>query len=1287
MDNQHEKAQAKGKRRRHVWILLILALLVIFHRPILHGAIHWFVARSAAKQNLRVAFRLEGNVFNALTIRNLHVTPIGPSAVESADADYLRAEYDLFALMRGHSDFLDSIEARNARVVINPAKVRIKAAPRPHEKVTLPAVFPERARLQDVTLIVRNPAHDFVAEDFSVDLNPRGEGTLALALLQLPTGEAWSRVTGLTSYQNRNLILRDVVLNERTRFALLNIDASRMRERTMALRIQALLDEGVINAEATLTEQSRSLQVKSHAAAQNLALDSVKKLGIFSASAVDGQIENFTFDFAGLLSAAKTWALSSNGLIHNLQFGGALFDRAAVQVLAHDGVATLQSIELARGQSALQIHGSIQLPEHTDDVIRSPARFELSSKDLDLASITSAMAKPVNGHAQINGVIEVHDERMHANLQLKSGPLSSGDFAAISVESTLTAAKSLRSRDENAPWFEGLHTNLNCTVSEPRAGDVLADTVSTQMEQIGDRVTMNTVVQRGRNEIAFNTAALLMQNAQSFRDQPAQVALSINAPETGEFWTAMSPDRVTGSVNASANIAWDGTSAQGSFYGYGSTLQVRNLAIPQVNVAGSIWRHKVFLNDLTAKLNQRDYINAQGTLTLGDQKIFAGKVAADIADVSTLEPLLEAGGKKTELGGSFALQWVGRGSLAKLTEDGSLKLTWNQGRLGNTKALQANIDAHYSPAGLEVPVLFFGSNKMDFQAIVSAKGETLEISKIQLDQGQAKYAVGSISIPFIWRNVGTKDQIFPPNGKVTATVQSENLDLQKLFDDLGVPPAASGSVSVKLEAGGTLEDLRAHLDVDARDLRNPKLPTLDPATLRISADAAQNKITLNGQLKQPKIQPVDITASLPFDAGKVLRTRSLDEELPLQARVHLPRSSVNFLRQFIPAVEQLDGDMAVDVTIGGTMARPQFSGSGDITINAARFTNATLPALRGFQSRLIFRDNALTLERFSGDLAGGPFTLGGRVVFTKLTEPNIDVDLRAESILIARNDSITARADANLKVTGPVLGATVKGNVALTNSHFLKDIDLIPIGLPGRPAPPPVEDRPDYSIKEPPVRDWKFDVAITTKDPFSIRGNLANGNAIANLHLGGTGLHPELKGTVRFEKVEATLPFSRLEVTNGALYFDPADSFNPKIELQGTSLIRDYTVRVYVYGSSLAPQAVFTSEPPLPQEEIISLLATGTTRQELAGNSSVLAGRAAMLLVQQLYRKVFKKGQPTESNSVFDRLQVDVGGVDPRTGRQQASGRFKVNENWVLVGDIGVGGEFRGLVKYLIRFR
>jgi TamB, inner membrane protein subunit of TAM complex len=171
------------------------------------------------------------------------------------------------------------------------------------------------------------------------------------------------------------------------------------------------------------------------------------------------------------------------------------------------------------------------------------------------------------------------------------------------------------------------------------------------------------------------------------------------------------------------------------------------------------------------------------------------------------------------------------------------------------------------------------------------------------------------------------------------------------------------------------------------------------------------------------------------------------------------------------------------------------------------------------------------------------------------------------------------------------------------------------------------------------------------------------------------------------QNVEATLPFSRLEVSYGFLYFDPSDSFNPRIDLQGESVIRDYTVRVYVYGTLLGPEAIFTSEPPLPQEEIISLIATGVTRAELSGGSNVLAGRAAMLLVQQLYRKVFKKGEPTQNNPFFNRLDLDVGTVDPRTGRQQVSARLKLSDQFVLVGDVGVGGDYRGILKYLIRFR
>jgi autotransporter translocation and assembly factor TamB len=450
-----------------------------------------------------------------------------------------------------------------------------------------------------------------------------------------------------------------------------------------------------------------------------------------------------------------------------------------------------------------------------------------------------------------------------------------------------------------------------------------------------------------------------------------------------------------------------------------------------------------------------------------------------------------------------------------------------------------------------------------------------------------------------------------------------------------------------------------------------------------------NELKAAGKIQQPKIQPVQIDARMPLNVSEVIANKQLDERAPINAKVVMPRSSVNFIREFVPALRQLDGTLALNVNVGGTIANPALSGAAEMNIVAARFENPTLPALHDFKAQLNFRNDTLTFERFAGDLAGGPFTLAGRITLPKLTEPNFDLHLKANSVLVARNDNLTARVDADIKVEGPLESATVRGQVLTTNSRFFKNIDIIPIALPGRPAPhpEPPSAAPTLSFPDPPLRDWKFDLTIKSKEPFLIRGNLATGKAIIDMKVAGTGLHPQLQGQVRLDSFDATLPFSTLSINLGFLYFDPDDPLNPRIELQGTSLIRDYTIHVYIYGTAQNPQAVFSSEPPLPQEEIISLLATGTTREELA-TGNVLASRAAILLVKQLYRKIFKKGAPPErDDSFFNRLDVEFGNVDPRTGEQTATARYKVSDHVVLIGDLGVQGGFRGLVKYLIRFR
>jgi len=1292
-----------------VGLAVCAALVIIFHRPILVAVGRQISLRYASRANLKIDFRLEGNPFSHLTARNFHAFPTGPSPIESIDIDQLYVDYDLFGFARhGLSRLFKNVEARSARIVLNPSKAPLRARP-PKPQLKLPRFFPERIRLTDATLVVKNQPEDFVAEGINVDLDPRHPGELRVERLQLPAGDNWSSISGQTSYTNKNLILRDLVLSEQEQLRLLDIDASRIDSNAMAIDLDCTIGGGHLSASAALTETQSSLNAKINVAATKIAAESLNKFLVLPKDYLSGEIERLALDGAGVIDVPRTWSGTMSLQMGDVRRPEIHFDSGVVEISAEQGRAILRSADIVRDVNKFHFRGGTELPATLAEFGRTPASFEISGTAPDLERLTAGTSVGLTGSAQFTGRIDIINATVEARLGVTGEAVGFEDGLIDKLNSTLRASKRIVHGDTKRPWFADLRTAMDFDLTGIRYRDYVVDSAEGSLNSSDDVLGLDRLnLRRTQNELNVHGRYLLPAEVGKFSSQPAQVDIALNAPEAGDFWIAESPNRLSGPLQLAAQIQWKQETANGQMWLAGTNLRMRDLVFRQLSSQCSISNNVIYLNDFSATLNDTDFVSATGTLNLQRPSHYSGKVSANLANLATLQPLLRASGNQNALAGTVKLDWEGSGNAQTFKNSGKVNLVLQKGRYGNSQSLQANVDASYSPDGLEVPIIFFATGNMDFQAIAQAKGDTLEIDKIQLNQiaipqsreavrggavgvralpvQRTNYASGYLSIPFVWRNLGTNAPVIPSSGKVSATFQSENLDLKRLFDDLGIKARTSGILNAKLDAQGTVADPNARMDVQIRDLRNELWPKMEPATFELSAQAAQNRLTILGKLQQARIQPAEINANMPLDIPKIVRARKLPDDTPITAKARVPRSSVNFVRQFVPDLEQLDGDLGLDVDVSGTLGNPVLSGAGDMTVNVARFTNATLPALRNFNARLTFAQNALSLDRFRGDLAGGPFTMTGRVTFLKLTEPTLDLQMKAESVLLARNDTLTARADADIRITGPFAAATVTGNVAMTNSHFLKNIDLIPIGLPGRPAPQPPSERPEFSLPTPPLRDWKFDVAIKTKDPVLIRGNLATGEATGDLKLTGTGLHPGLQGVVQMQDVEATLPFSQLEVSHGSVTFTPDDSMNPKIDLQGTSVIRDYTVRVYVYGTLLSPEAIFTSEPPLPQEEIISLIATGATRQELS-TGNVLAGRAAMLLVQQLYRKIVKKGEPTQSNTVFNRLDLDLGTVDPRTGQQQATVRFKIDNHLVLTGDVGVRGDFRGKLKYLIRFR
>jgi len=1307
--------QSKSRRHRHIWrwVLICLALcvglLIIVHRPILLAIVRHFAIRYATEENLKVDFRLEGNPFSYLKVRNLHAVATAPGAIELVDIDSLYVDYSLLGLLRhGTSHLLQNVELRGAQVILDPARAA-PPKPRPKRKTTLPDVFPERVRLSDATLIIRESPNDFVIEHADLDLNPRAPGELRIGKLQLPSGDSWSALSGQTSYANKNFVLRDLVLSDQDQIRFLNVDASRIDSDALAVKLDGAVGGGPFSVSAGFNETSSSLNATVNISAEKVAAESLNKFLLLPEDYFSGEIERLALIGTGTIDLPRTWSGTMSLRLKEAHVPALSFERGAIEVSAGQGRATLQSADIIQDQNEFHLKGTIDLPETVQDFGRTPTSFQITGKAPDLEKVTAGMPLGLTGSIQFNGKIDIVDANAQVMLGVTGEAIGFSDGTIDNLNATLRASKNVGRADTKRPWFADLRTAMEFTLTGIHYRDYIVDSVNGSLNGSDDILALDGVsLRRNQNELSVRGRYQLPETIGNASAQPVQLDITLSAPEIGDFWVANSPNTISGPLQMTGHLERKQGIVDGQVSLSGSNLKIRDLIVQKVSVQSSVADNVIHLNECSATLNNTDYVHATGTFNLQPPQHYNGKASASVANLAVLQPLLRAFGNQSQLAGSFKLDWEGNGNAHAFKDTGNRKLVLEKGRYGNLQGLQANIDASYSPDGLDVPIIFCATPNMDFNAIARTRGDTLEIDRIQLNQimasqprradrsgppqeaatqQRANYAYGYVSIPFVWRNLGTKSAVIPSSGKVSAIVQSENLDLKRLAHDLGIESTISGVVNARLDGDGTIADLRTRLDVQVRDLRNEQWQKMEPATFELSAQTAQNRLTASGKLQQPRIQPLEINATMPFDVPKIVQARGFPDDTPITAKARLPRSSVNFVRQFVPDLQQLDGDLGLDVDVSGTFGHPVFSGAGDMTINVARFTNATLPALRSFNARVSFRENILSLDRFGGDLAGGPFTMSGRVTFVKLTEPTLDLQMRAQSVLVARNDTLTARADADVRITGPFAAATVSGKVALTNSRFLKNIDLIPIGLPGRPAPQPPAERPEFfSLPSPPFRDWKFDIAITTKDPVLIRGNLATGEATTDLKLTGTGLHPGLDGVVHMEGVEATLPFSRLDVSRGSLTFNPSDSTNPTIDLQGTSVIRDYTVRVYVYGTLLSPQAIFTSEPPLPQEEIISLIATGATRQELS-TGNVLAGRAAMLLVQQLYRKIVKKGEPTDSNTVFNRLDLDLGTVDPRTGQQQATVRLKLTDQLVLTGDVGVHGDFRGKLKYLIRFR
>ncbi len=321
-----------------------------------------------------------------------------------------------------------------------------------------------------------------------------------------------------------------------------------------------------------------------------------------------------------------------------------------------------------------------------------------------------------------------------------------------------------------------------------------------------------------------------------------------------------------------------------------------------------------------------------------------------------------------------------------------------------------------------------------------------------------------------------------------------------------------------------------------------------------------------------------------------------------------------------------------------------------------------MPAIRDFHARLAFAENELRIERFNGEIGGGKINASGRRRFRQThrahARPRRHGRRRARR---ARRQPHRARQRRRENHRPAGAARRVTGYVGITKSRYLKDIDIVPHqharqarARAARAASGHRAEAGSIGVNVAPINKWKLDLAIKTDDPFFVRGNLANGQALVDLHVRGTGAAAAARRQRGNQGPRRPRCPSAAGNRRRATSRSPPTSRSTRCwTCTGTSTIRNYLVTVYVTGRAKDPKVTFSSDPPLAQEQIVSLLATGSTPDELAGNAQALAGKATLLVLQDLYRRTFPKKQ-----SARDGAEVHAGRPgEPRRGRRRTRPR------------------------------
>jgi translocation and assembly module TamB len=295
--------------------------------------------------------------------------------------------------------------------------------------------------------------------------------------------------------------------------------------------------------------------------------------------------------------------------------------------------------------------------------------------------------------------------------------------------------------------------------------------------------------------------------------------------------------------------------------------------------------------------------------------------------------------------------------------------------------------------------------------------------------------------------------------------------------------------------------------------------------------------------------------------------------------------NLRLVKGLFPALDAR-GRADVNVSIGGTMSRPEVIGQAQVRDASATYADFPV-GLSKLNGNIVFNRSQLLFDRMTAEAGGGRMSLSGSVTYGE-GPLRYEVTATTSTVRIRYPEGMSWLAGGTLRFSGTTSAALLSGRVTVDRLLFAPGVDITSFFASASESSSSTPTTSTF------LQNLAFDVEGQTSPGARIEWTGAHIEVDGNVRLRGTWDRPVLLGHVHLLSGEMPFRGNTFQLTRGDINFANPFRLDPVLDVELTSTISQYQVTIDFSGPADRLSMNYRSDPPLPDSDIVALLALGT---------------------------------------------------------------------------------------------